>query len=64
MQAFYDFGQMDRPPDDGFRPVADFTTSCERGLDPLWLRVFVREGTAADASAPDESGPVGPDCAR
>ncbi len=29
--------------------MADFTSSCEQGLDPLWLRVFVREGTPADA---------------
>ena len=64
VQAFYDFGQKDDPPPDGFRAVADFTSSCDRGLDPLWLRVFVREGTVADGAAPHDSGPVGADCAR
>jgi hypothetical protein len=64
VQAFYDFGQQDDPPPGEFRPVADFTSSCERDLDPLWLRVFVRVGTAADLAAPHDSGPVGPACAR
>jgi hypothetical protein len=63
VQAFYEDGQRDAPPPDGFRAVADLTASCERGLDPLWARVFVREGTPADASAPHESGPVGSTCA-
>jgi hypothetical protein len=64
VQAFYDFGQRDRPPEPGFRAVADFTSSCSHGMDPLWLRVYVRAGTTADAEAPDDAGPVDPRCAR
>lgn len=64
VQAFYEFGQVDPPPPEGFRPVEDFTSSCSRGMDPLWARVFVRQGTPADAVAPDESGPVAATCAR
>ena len=64
VQAFFYFGSMDPPPPAGFRPVADFTSSCERVLAAMWVRVFVREGTIAAGVAPDRSGAVGPACAR
>lgn len=64
VQAFYAFGILDPRPPAGFRPVADYTSSCERDLDAAWFRVFVREGTIPDGTAPDQSGAVGPACAR
>jgi hypothetical protein len=64
VRAYYEPGKADPPPGDGFRAVADFTSSCARGLDPLWVRVYVREDAASAEAAPTPSGPVPDGCAR